>query len=128
MPNKHTDLICWQLADELRQLIIKHTETGRAAADWRFTSNLRDAIASACRNQSEGFYKYKHKQQRPYFNTARASLGETKDGIEDGRERGYFPTELASEMDALCGRAMIANLRWLKSLARPDPEDGTKHP
>ena len=122
VPKKHTDLICWQLADELRRLIIQHTDTGRVAADFRFTTNLRDAIASACRNQSEGFYKYKHKQQRPFFNTARASLGETKDGIEDGRERGYFSSDIAKQMEDLCGRAMIANLRWLKSLDRPDPE------
>lgn len=123
MPKSHKDLICWQLADELRQVIIQNTETGPAARDLRFTSNLRDAVASACRNQSEGFYKYKHKPQRPYFVTARASLGETQDGIEDGRQRGYFPADLAARMDQLCGRAMIANLRWLKSLDRPDPDD-----
>ena len=125
MPKSHTDLICWQLADELRQLIIEHTAEGMPAArDYRFTSNLRDAIASACRNQSEGFYKYKHRQQRPFFNTARGSLGETKDGIEDGRERGHFSEDTAKRMDRLCGRAMIANLRWLHSLDRPDPEEG----
>jgi len=122
MPKSHTELICWQLADELRQLIIEHTADGTAAArDFRFTSNLRDAIASACRNQSECFYKYKHKPQRPFFNTARASLGETKDGIKDGRDRGHFSAEVATRMEKLCGRAMIANLRWLKSLDRPDP-------
>jgi four helix bundle protein len=124
MPKTHTELICWQLADELRQLIIEQTADGtRAAQDYRFTNNFRDAIASACRNQSEGFYKYKHRQQRPFFNTARASLGETLDGIEDGRERGHFSAEMAKRMTALCGRAMIANLRWLQSLDRPDPED-----
>ena len=122
MPKSHKELICWPLADELRQLIIQYTETGPAARDVRFTSNLREAIASACRNQSEGFYKYKHKPQRPFFNTARASLGETQDGIEDGRQRGYFSVNVAKQMDALCGRAMIANLRWLKSLDRPDPD------
>ena len=121
MPKSHEDLICWQLADELRQLVIKHTESGPAARDFRFTSNLRDAISSACRNQAEGFYKFRHKEQRPYFKTARASLGETKDGIRDGRQRGYFAAELAERMTSLCGRAMIANLRWLKSLDRPDP-------
>lgn len=127
MPNSHTHLICWQLADELRQLIIEHTDAGTPAArDDRFTKNLRDAIGSACRNQSEGFYKYKHRQQRPFFNTARASLGETKDGIQEGLERRYFSAELAHRMERLCGRAMIANLRWLKSLERPDPEDAPK--
>jgi four helix bundle protein len=121
MPRSHTDLICWQLADELRQLIIANTESGRAAKDFRFTSNIRDAISSACRNQSEGFHKFKHKQQRPYFNTAQGSLGETKDGIIDGLERGYFDPELARQMRQLCERAMKANLGWLKSLDRPDP-------
>jgi hypothetical protein len=98
MPKSHTELVCWQLADELRQLIIDNTGGGTPAGrDERFTSNLRDAVSSACRNQSEGFYKYK---------------------------RGYFADELAKRMDGLCGRAMIANLRWLQSLDRPDPEDG----
>ena len=120
----HTDLICWQLSDELRRLIIEQTAHGTPAArDERFRSNLRDAIASACRNQAEGFYKYKHRQQRPFFSTARGSLGETKDGIEDGRQRGYFADEVAKRMDLLCGRAMIANLRWLLSLERPDPDE-----
>lgn len=88
MPKSHTELICCQLADQLRQLIVEHTADGTTAArDFRFTSNLRDAIASACRNQSEGFYKYKHSTQRPYFVTARSSLGEVLDGIQDGLER-----------------------------------------
>jgi four helix bundle protein len=121
MAKSHEDLICWQLADQLRQLIITHTDVGRAAHDFRFTSNLRDAIASACRNQAEGFYRFRHREQRPFFRTARASLGETKDGIRDGCQRGYFSREVADEMTSLCGRAMIANLRWLKSLDRPDP-------
>jgi four helix bundle protein len=121
MLKSHEDLICWQLADQLRRLIITHTDSGRAAQDFRFTSNLRDAVSSACRNQAEGFYRFKHREQRPYFKTARASLGEVKDGIRDGQLRGYFSPELADEMTKLCGRAMIANLRWLKSLERPDP-------
>ena len=122
MLRNHEELICWRLADELRQLIITSTGEGTAASrDFRFTSNLRDAIASACRNQSEGFYKFKHKEMRPYFNTARASLGETKDGITDGTERQYFGAEVAARMRALCRRATVANLRFLKSLNRPDP-------
>jgi four helix bundle protein len=121
MPKSHTELICWQLADQLRQLILTHTESGPVAKDFRFTSNLRDAIASVCRNQAEGFAKYWHKQQRPYFNTAQGALAETNDGIIDGAERGYFNPELASDMRRLCTRASKANLKWLKSLDRPDP-------
>jgi hypothetical protein len=32
MPNSHKDLICWQLADELRRLIIEQTAEGTPAA------------------------------------------------------------------------------------------------
>jgi len=47
MAGRVEDLICWQRADELRQLIIKHTaDDTRAGKDFRFTNNLRDAIAS----------------------------------------------------------------------------------
>jgi hypothetical protein len=77
MARRVEDLICWQLADQLRQLIIAHTADGTSAGkDFRFTSNLRDAIS-----------------------------------------------EVADEMTALCGRASIANLRYLKSLDRPDPPE-----
>jgi len=51
--------------------------------DERSTNNLRDAISSACRNQSEGFYKFKHREMKPFFNIARGSLGEALDGIRD---------------------------------------------
>jgi four helix bundle protein len=123
MARRVEDLICWQRADELRQLIIRHTaDDTRAGKDFRFTSNLRDAIASVCRNQSEGFAKFKHKPQRPYFTTARSSLAEVKDGIRDGRQRGYFSEDVAKEMYTLRRRADVANLRYLKSLDRPDPE------
>ena len=123
MARRHQDLICWQLADQLRQLIIRHTADDTSAGrDYRFTSNLRDAISSVCRNQAEGFAKYKHRPQRPYFNTARSSLKETEDGIRDGRLRGHFSEGVAEEMTALCNRASTANLRYLQSLNRPDPE------
>jgi four helix bundle protein len=122
MAKSHTHLTCWQLANELRQLIIKHTGDGtRAQKDLRFTSNLRDAIASVCRNQAEGFAKFKHKPQKPYFNHARSSLAEVQDCIEDGRQRGHFSDDLAREMTALCGRAAITNLRYLRSLDSADP-------
>ena len=124
MAKRHQDLICWQLANELRQLIIRYTADGTAAAkDCRFTTNMREAISSVCRNQAEGFAKYKHKPQRPYFNTARSWLAEIEDCILDGRQRGHFSEDAAREMEALRTRASIANLRYLKSLDRPDPSE-----
>jgi four helix bundle protein len=124
MARRHEDLICWQLADQLRQLIIRHTADGTAAGkDFRFTSNMHEAIASVCRNQAEGFAKYYHRPQRPYFRTAKSSLAEVEDCIRDGHLRGHFEETLREEMATLCKRASAANLRYLKSLDRPDPAE-----
>jgi four helix bundle protein len=131
MARRVEDLDCWRLADQLRQLIIKNTAEGTPAGqDFRFTSNFRDAISSVCRNQSEGFAKYWHRAQKPYFNTARSSLAEVKDCIRDGGQRGHFSETVADEMYSLHRRADIANLRYLQSLNRPDPpkHDRPKHP
>jgi hypothetical protein len=76
----------------------------------RVAINLKDSTSSSTRNNGLD------------FKTARASLGETKDGSRDGEQRRYFSSEVAEKMRKLCGRATIANLRWLKSLDRPDPE------
>jgi len=70
------------LADQLRALVLKHTDEGTSAAK-----------------------------------------GEVLDGIQDRLERRHFTPEAATGMSDLCGRAMIANLRFLRSLRRKDPPD-----
>jgi four helix bundle protein len=94
--------------------------------DFRFRDQIRDAVSSACRNTSEGFYKYQHREFVRYLNIARGSLGEMLDQIEDGLQRGYFTKHAAKEMTDLCGRAMIANLRLIQSL-RPNSSSRGKH-
>jgi len=58
-----------------------------------------------------------------HYNTAQGFLGEIKDCITDGRERGYFSADAAREMSRLCRRGMNANLKFLQSLRRKDPGD-----
>jgi four helix bundle protein len=43
-------LIVWQLADELRREILAFTDTGPASRDFKYRDQIRDAIASVCRN------------------------------------------------------------------------------
>ena len=53
------DLFVWQIADELRREIIAFTDVEPAAKDFRFRSQVREAIASVCRNTSEGFDRFR---------------------------------------------------------------------
>jgi hypothetical protein len=53
------NLIVWQLADELRREILVFTDTGPASRDFKYRDQIRDAIASVCRNTAEGFDRFR---------------------------------------------------------------------
>jgi 23S rRNA-intervening sequence protein len=52
---RYEELIVWQLAVALRDRILDLTRAGPAARDWKFHSQIRDAVASPPRNLAEGF-------------------------------------------------------------------------
>ena len=126
MPQKpaartHIELETWQIANELRQLVLKSTKGGGAAMDFKFRDQMRDAARSACRNTSEGFYRFGHGEFGHLLTVAYGSLGELLDCIDDGRDCGYFSEEAAAEMRDLARRAMVTNLRLRQSWKRTDP-------
>ena len=134
------DLITWQLADELRREVLAFTETGPASRDFKYRDQIRDAIASACRNTSEGFDRFRPAEFARFLEFARASLGETQDGLIDGHERNYITGELFDRLWLLSKRALGANtnlIKYLKNCADTDDapwrktrkrEPGTKNP
>ena len=87
---RHEDLIAWQLCSRLRRLVLENIRNGPAAKDFDYRLQLRKAARSACYNTSEGFYRYQHGQFGHQLNTARASLGEALDQINEGLENTYF--------------------------------------
>ena len=50
-----TELIIWQLGDQLRQQVFALTKNRPFAADFKLRSQLDDAADSVCRNIAEGF-------------------------------------------------------------------------
>jgi hypothetical protein len=52
---RYQDLVCWQLADELEQLVFELTATGPASRDLKFRDQIRDSSSSATRDMAEGF-------------------------------------------------------------------------
>jgi len=110
------DLIAWQVADELRREVIAFTETGQAARDVKYRDQIRDAIASACRNTSEGFDRFRPAEFARLLEFARSSLGETQDGLIDAHERKYISGELFDRLWLLSKRALGANTNLMKYL------------
>ena len=118
---KHEDLIAWQLCSQLRRLVLNYTHAGPVSKDVDYRRQLRKAARSACYNTSEGFYRYKHGEFGHMLNTARGSLGEALDQINEGRELNYFADDQHLEMKRICIRAMKAITALKKSWGNSEP-------
>ena len=112
---KHEDLIAWQLCSRFRRLVLKYIRSGPAAKDIDYRLQLRKAARSACYNTSEGFYRYRHGQFGNHLDTARASLGEALDQIDEGLENEYFTPAQHLEMKRICLRDVKANTALIRS-------------
>lgn len=114
--NDFRDLIVWQLADELRREIFAFTETGPASRDFKYRDQIREAIASACRNTAEGFDRFRPAEFARFLEFARGSLGEVQDCLVDGHNRRYTDGERFDKMWLLSKRAVGSNTNLMTYL------------
>jgi four helix bundle protein len=116
---RYQDLVCWQLAHELEQLVFELTATGLASRDFKFRDQIRDSSASATRNMAEGFGRYWPPEFSNFLTIARGSLMETHNSAGAGLEKGYFNAADTDRMQRLAWRSKKATtglIRYLDSL------------
>ena len=73
----YQDLICWQLADQLEQMVFEFTETGPVSKDFKFRDQIRDSSSSSTRCMAEGFGRFWPKEHAALLRIGKASLFET---------------------------------------------------
>lgn len=118
---RYQDLVCWQLADELEQLVFALTATGPVFSDFKFRDQIRDSSASATRNMAEGFGRYLPADHAKFLTIARASLMETHNSAGTGFKRGYFTAENTDKMQRLAARSGKAATRLILYLRSCSP-------
>ena len=116
---RYEDLSAWQLSYELQREVFAVTATGPVARDFRFCDQIRDASASATRNITEGFGRFRPLEFARFLEIARGSITETHHHLRDGRDRGYFTEADQARLSLLAGRAAIATTRLLRYLRSP---------
>jgi four helix bundle protein len=119
---RYQDLVCWQLADELEQLVFALTATGPVSKDFKFRDQIRDSSSSATRNMAEGFGRYWPSEFSNFLNIARGSLLETHNSAGAGLRKGYFNAADADRMQRLAWRSKKAAtglIRYLDALPPP---------
>jgi four helix bundle protein len=120
---RYQDLICWQLADELEQLVFQLTETGRVSRDFDFRDEIRDSSSSATRNMAEGFGRFWPRDHARFLRIAKASLMETHNSAGAGLKKGYFGPADTDRMQRLCARSEKAATGLIKYLESLPPGD-----
>ena len=91
------DLIAWQLAVQLRQVVHRYCSKPVVRRDFKFHDNLADAASSGPRNIAEGWGRKYHREFARFAIIARGSEQEVLQCLKEGHERGYFT---AAELDA----------------------------
>ena len=108
MAEKFTDLVCWQLSDELRRLILEITAQSHVARDFKYCDQSKDAARSAASNIAEGFGRFRHREFANFLTIAIGSLSEVWDLLIDGHERGYVNNAQLEQGKRLIVRAKSA--------------------
>ncbi len=117
-----SDLIAWQLADELRVAILALTARSRFVADRKLHSQLEDAVGSVCRNIAEGFGCESHDEFARFLEISRRSLNEVQDCLRHALLKGYVNPVDTAPLLALARRLYpaINNLRaYLRRTPNP---------
>jgi four helix bundle protein len=121
---RYQDLICWQLADELEQLVHDLTARGPVSKDFDFRNEIRDSSSSATRNMAEGYGRFWPRDHARFLRIAKASLMETHNSAGAGFKKGYFTRADTDRMQRLCGRSGKAATGLIKYLESLPPGDG----
>ena len=118
-PARHySDLIIWQLADELRRAVFSFTARPRFARDFKAQGQADDAINSVCRNIAEGFGCDTHAEFATFLGYSLRSLNEVQDAMHGARSKGYITPEELAAIRLLLKRLYPALTRFIAYLRR----------
>ena len=118
---RYEDLVCWQLANEVKKKVYAITARPDLRKDFEFCKQIRESARSAPSNVAEGFGRYRPAEFTRFLEIARASLTETHNHTNDAADLRYIDAE---ECAALClliaraGKAAVRLIRYLKGPGR----------
>jgi four helix bundle protein len=113
-----SDLVCWQLADELRVIVLTLTERGTFANDRKLRAQIEDAMDSVCRNTAEGFGCESHAEFARFVEIARRSLNEVQDCLRSAQIKRYLTEPDLTPIHRLLKRLYSAQGRLIAYLRR----------
>jgi four helix bundle protein len=123
----YRDLLCWQLAHELKCEVLAFTDKAPVARDFKFCDQIRDSAAAAPRDIAEGFGRGRPREYARFLEFALGSLTETQASLIDGIDRGHLAAPLGPRLVNLAAAAIRVTSRLLwaqrrQAEGRPRPQ------
>ncbi len=112
------DLVCWQLAMELSDLIDSIVSGGPASRDFELTRQIRKAAMKAPAQIAEAFMRWNAADTANFLRIARASLGETQSHLLKGQRRNYWDEETFRKGWDLSEHAIKVTTGYMKERQR----------
>ena len=121
-PARHySDLIVWQLAEQIRIEVFKLTAKPGFDTDFRAKGQAESSINSTCHNIAEGFGCETHGEFARFLEISRRSLNELHDVLHGARSKKYVTTSDVAPIRGLSRRLYPAFSRFIAYLKRtPD--------
>jgi four helix bundle protein len=123
---KFEELVCWLLADDLKERVYRILECKVVAKDFDYCRQIRKSTRSAPALIAEGFGRWTRPEFVRYLRLALGELGETRNHLRDGLQAKYIATDEYRELWHLCYRASRACRGLIDSLLRKIDEGGNQ--
>jgi four helix bundle protein len=102
------DLVCWQLARELRRSVRTLIATPSLSKDFDLCNQLRRSTRSATGNIAEGFGCRTHAEFARFLDIAARSIKETEDRLIESVDNQLITQEQTALAQNLAKRASVA--------------------
>jgi four helix bundle protein len=113
--DRYEQLVAWQAADALADLVESMISTKPAANDFDFCKQIRRSTAKAPAQIAEGFVRFGARESAYYYRVARASLAETQNHLSRGLKRKYWIEDQYKKAWGLSETALKTTTGLLKS-------------
>ena len=109
------DLVCWQLANELEDLVSAIVANPKAADDSEFCDQISRAASKVAPQIAEGFARFKPTESAYFLRIAKGSLAEIQSLLAKARRRRYLPDDQQERAEKLARRTVGATTNFLKT-------------
>lgn len=107
---KFEDLMAWQSARELANLVYRLSSKGESRQDFSLREQMRRAAVSAVSNIAEGFDRGGNKEFLYFLGMAKGSIGEVRAQAFLANDLGYISPEALSELQS--GAHRTSRILW----------------